>query len=90
MCGRFVITHPHFDRIEHILGTEFPPVALRYNIAPTQMIPVIRQMETGTYPMDDFRWGLMPYWSNESKIAYSTFNARVEAVAEKPVFRTPF
>jgi putative SOS response-associated peptidase YedK len=90
MCGRFVIAQPRFERIEHILGTEFPPVALRYNIAPTQMVPVIRQTETGTYQMDDFRRGLIPFWSKESKIAYSTFNARVETVAAKPVFRTPF
>jgi putative SOS response-associated peptidase YedK len=36
------------------------------------------------------RWGLIPYWSKEAKTRYSTINARIETVAEKPTYRTPF
>jgi len=36
------------------------------------------------------RWGLVPAWSRESKIKYSTINARIESVAEKPTYRSPF
>ena len=36
------------------------------------------------------KWGLVPHWSKEPKIKYSTINARVETVAEKPVYRNPF
>ena len=90
MCGRFVIAQTHFRRIEARLGTEFPPLPPRYNIAPTQRIPAIRQLEDGCYAMDDYRWGLIPFWSKEPKIPYSTFNARAETVADKPVFRAPF
>ena len=33
------------------------------------------------------RWGLVPFWSKDVKIAYSTINARSEEVASKPAFR---
>ena len=36
------------------------------------------------------KWGLIPHWSKEAKTKYSTINARIETVAEKPVYRTPF
>jgi putative SOS response-associated peptidase YedK len=36
------------------------------------------------------KWGLVPHWSKEPKTRYSTINARIESVAEKPVYRTPF
>jgi putative SOS response-associated peptidase YedK len=35
------------------------------------------------------RWGLLPYWAKDPAIAYSTFNARSEDIAEKPAFREP-
>ena len=36
------------------------------------------------------RWGLIPSWSKDDKIAQHTFNARGETVAEKPSFRAAF
>jgi putative SOS response-associated peptidase YedK len=33
------------------------------------------------------RWGLLPHWAKDEKIAYSTFNARAEEFTAKPVFR---
>ena len=90
MCGRFAVAQTRFERIEQILGTEFPERVPRYNIAPTQTIAVIRQAEHGGYVMEDFRWGLVPFWAKDSKLPYSTFNARIETVETKPVFRGPF
>ena len=89
MCGRFVIATPHFSRIERALATPFQAVEPRYNIAPTQHIPVIRQAEQG-YEMAELRWGLIPFWSKSPTTEYSTFNARSETVATKPAFRGPF
>jgi putative SOS response-associated peptidase YedK len=36
------------------------------------------------------RWGLIPYWSKDAKIAYSTINAKAETVATAPAFREAF
>jgi putative SOS response-associated peptidase YedK len=89
MCGRYAIATPHFTRIEQALGTPFQAVQPRYNIAPTQNIPVIRQTEHG-YELTELRWGLIPFWSKTPTTEYSTFNARIETVATKPAFRGPF
>jgi putative SOS response-associated peptidase YedK len=67
-------------------GLELKP---RYNITPSQDIPIIRDTETER-EMAMARWGLIPSWSKESKSKYSTINARIESVAEKPTYRTPF
>lgn len=36
------------------------------------------------------KWGLVPGWSKQSRTKYATINARIETVAEKPTYRTPF
>ena len=37
-----------------------------------------------------FKWGLIPSWAKDAKIAYSTINARADTVATKPAFRSAF
>lgn len=75
MCGRFAVTQPRFTHIEHALGTTFAPVPPSYNIAPTQPISVIRQIED-VYVMSEMKWGLVPAWSKTPSTPYSTFNAK--------------
>jgi putative SOS response-associated peptidase YedK len=36
------------------------------------------------------KWGLIPSWAKDAKIAYSTINARADTVATKPAFRAAF
>lgn len=91
MCGRFTLHTPE-SRIREAFNIEqTAPLGLkpRYNIAPSQQIPIIRDTETG-HVMVMARWGLVPHWSKEPKTKYSTINARIESVAEKPAYRTPF
>ena len=65
-------------------------IAPRYNIAPTTMIDVVVPHETGR-GLPTMRWGLIPsWWKKTAKEAPSTFNARAETVATKPMFRTAF
>ncbi|HVF99831.1 MAG TPA: SOS response-associated peptidase [Chloroflexia bacterium] len=62
----------------------------RYNIAPQQHNPVIVGAcdgQGGQNQLELMRWGLVPAWSKESQVAYSTINARAETVASKPTFR---
>ena len=61
----------------------------RFNIAPTQMAPVVRRSDDGRR-MDMLRWGLIPSWSKDKNIASKLINARGETVAQKPSFRDAY
>jgi putative SOS response-associated peptidase YedK len=91
MCGRFTLYTPE-SRIRKAFHLEqTAPLGLkpRFNIAPSQQVPIIRATETDR-EMVLARWGLIPHWSKEPKTKYSTINARIESVAEKPAYRTSF
>ena len=89
MCGRFnLITNGDalvdFFQLEQ--GLELTP---RYNIAPSQTVPVVRNEGSGRH-LALHRWGLVPAWAKDPKTGYRMINARAETVAEKPAFRTAF
>jgi len=101
MCGRFV--SPGEAEIEafwhigrHNWRSPFEPVRhTRFNVAPQQgnpgnHIPVLRADADGVLELTDLQWWLLPFWSKEPRIKYSTFNARVESVATSASFREPF
>lgn len=59
-----------------------------YNVAPQTMQPVIRlDRDTGRRQLTAMRWGLIPFWSKDPKIGYSTINAKAETIAINPTFR---
>lgn len=90
MCGRFSqtpIIQAIFSRYSFI-GEDPAGIVPRYNIAPTQLVPVIFRDEEGDH-LKSMRWGLVPHWSKEIGTR-PLFNARGETVAEKPSFRTAF
>jgi putative SOS response-associated peptidase YedK len=62
----------------------------RYKIAPTTQIHVV-SLADGTPELVPMRWGLIPgWWKKTAKEVPSTFNARAETVAQKPMFRSAF
>lgn len=61
----------------------------RFNIAPTQDVAAVRLVD-GKRQLAMFHWGLIPSWSKDAKLAYSTINARADSVATKPAFRSAF
>ncbi len=86
MCGRYVITSTP-EAIRALFGygeqPNFPP---RYNVAPTQPIPVARLLDRKrSFAL--MRWGLIPSWVKDPKIFPFLINARGESVLEKPAFR---
>jgi putative SOS response-associated peptidase YedK len=86
MCGRYIIiTSP--DEFRRLFGypdqPNFPP---RYNVAPTQPIPIVRMMEDQRR-FALVRWGLMPPWVKDPKAFTLLINARGESAHEKPSFR---
>jgi putative SOS response-associated peptidase YedK len=90
MCGRYAIATSRLPRIENALRIALPALAPRYNVAPTQPVPIIRATAERRYELAEARWGLIPAWSKEPRTAYATFNARVETVATKPAFRAAY
>jgi len=58
----------------------------RYNVAPTQPVPVIRRQEP-IRELSLMRWGLIPSWTKEPSVAASMINARSETASTKPAFR---
>jgi putative SOS response-associated peptidase YedK len=62
-----------------------------YNIAPTQTVAAVRATaDAGKNELIPLKWGLIPSWAKDPKIASSLINARAETVAEKPSFRSAF
>jgi putative SOS response-associated peptidase YedK len=77
------LVEEYFDSV-----SDEPDWTPRYNIAPTQPVPVIRQHPKE--PVRDLslmRWGLIPSWAKDSSVAGSMINARAETAAAKPAFR---
>ena len=86
MCGRYAITTtPEAMRslFRYPDQPNFPP---RYNIAPTQPIPVVRLIE-GQRRFSLVRWGLTPSWVRDPRAFSLLINARGESVFDKPAFR---
>jgi putative SOS response-associated peptidase YedK len=86
MCGRFVITSAP-EALRQLFGyaeqPNFPP---RFNIAPTQPIPVVI-IENGIRHFRLMRWGLLPAWVKDPRSFTLLINARSETVQEKPAFK---
>jgi putative SOS response-associated peptidase YedK len=91
MCGRFrlsrrkQIIEEHFDTADW--QDDWSP---RFNIAPTQQVPVIRQHpKEPIRQLSMMRWGLIPQWAKDASGAARTINGRSETSASKPAFRDP-
>jgi len=93
MCGRFT-QHLSWKEIVDLYNITRDVPALnvraRFNFAPTQDGAACRLNEDGEREIVKLRWGLIPFWAKDEKIAYKTINARAETVAEKPAFRAAF
>jgi len=89
MCGRFTLA-TDLERLKARFGFTSPSfeVAPRYNIAPTQRVPVIVHNERRELKL--FRWGLIPAWAKDTAIGSKMINARSETALEKPSFKRLF
>lgn len=93
MCGRYTLRTPAAEVARHFglpLLEHLEHLEPRYNIAPTQQVPVVRLAQTGQRELVTMRWGLVPSWSKEGRPDARTINARSETAHEKPTFRGPF
>ncbi|MEL4357860.1 MULTISPECIES: SOS response-associated peptidase [unclassified Luteococcus] len=101
MCGRYAASASQdllvetFEVEEVVQLESLPPLAPRYNIAPTDPVPAVMDRadkESGqvTRKLARPRWGLVPSWAKDRTRAASLINARSETVATKPSFRKAF
>lgn len=92
MCGRFdnLIARDAYRglfKAQRLPKSNFP---LRYNIAPTDQIPIVRiDPRDGEREVVMARWGLIPFWMKE-KPKVPHINARAETVHKLPLFREAF
>ena len=87
MCGRIstaTLSPEDISGLFHIIN--IPSFLQSYNVAPTLHIPAIRE-QGQVRSLGNLRWGLIPHWARDKHIKASTFNARVETLTQKPVFR---
>ena len=91
MCGRFTQKAP-WEKVKKEFAAKttgsdlFQP---RYNIAPMQIVPVVRDAESERV-ISALKWGLVPSWSKDAEIGNRMINARAETLTEKPSFREAF
>lgn len=89
MCGRFAQRSPSKKIAKKFKVEEVPPLAERYNVAPTQTVLAVRGAGDAR-EASFFKWGLVPRWAKDSGIGNKLINARSETVAEKSSFRDAF
>jgi putative SOS response-associated peptidase YedK len=90
MCGRYAITLPPEAVRAFFAFAESPSFPPRYNIAPTQPIPVVvaaPHSRGGARHFQLMRWGFLPGFVKDPKVFPLLINARAETLAEKPSFR---
>jgi putative SOS response-associated peptidase YedK len=102
MCGRYVTPnqsaverHYHLGRGENNPYPADSSFAARYNVTPQQgnpraYVPVIRHRADGNLELATMQWWLLPHWSKEARIKFSTFNARTDKVSSAASYRVPF
>ncbi len=86
MCGRYTLTNPHQLPLRFDVAAESTAsLAPRYNVAPSQDLPVIVEQASGR-GLQVMRWGFQPAWITSPK-APAPINARAETLLERSMFR---
>jgi putative SOS response-associated peptidase YedK len=94
MCGRFTyrLTWPELVRLYRLtLDAPARNTQPRYNVCPTTAIDAVIERD-GQRELLPMRWGLIPSWWSKplKEMKLAAFNARVETVMDKPMFRDAF
>jgi putative SOS response-associated peptidase YedK len=90
VCGRYRLSRRKqvIEEYFETVSSEEDDWVPRYNIAPTQPVPVIRQNpKEPVRELSLMRWGLIPSWAKDPTGSASMINARAETAGTKPAFR---
>jgi putative SOS response-associated peptidase YedK len=88
MCGRYVLKHAEqiplrFDATAD--DAVRAALADRFNIAPTEPVPVVVEEPSGARQVAIAAWGIAPH--RPGGRPFLAFNARAESLTERPTFR---
>jgi putative SOS response-associated peptidase YedK len=88
MCGLYRLSRRKQILAEHFDTADWQDDrSPRYNIAPTQSVPVVRQHpKESVRQLSLMKWGLIPHWASDPAIATRAINAKSETAATKPAF----
>src|SRR5215813_6210854 len=89
MCGRFFLIATPAEIKRRFKVDHVPDLALRYNIAPAQVSPIVIAAEKGK-SVHMARWGLVPSWSRDLSLGAGMINAPAETLESKAAYRTTF
>jgi putative SOS response-associated peptidase YedK len=88
MCGRYSLSKSKIELEERFQAEMLPDFHPRYNIAPTQLIPVITSQSPKGFSF--FYWGITPEFGQNRPVTQTLINARAETVSEKISFKISF
>ncbi len=92
MCGRIVLNTDTPKLLKQFKAALVEPMEWhpRFNIAPTQLLPIVVSSEREGRVLRMMRWGLVPAWAKDDAMASKLINCRAETAHEKPSFRSGF
>src|ERR1700722_4905143 len=92
MCGRYYSTGDK-KKIAAAFRMKVPDELVifpSFNVAPQTFQPVIRLNDDGEREIVMMKWGLVPFFAKDTKMAYSTINARAETITTIAAYKEPF
>lgn len=88
MCGRYSLSKSKIELEERFQAEMLPDFKPRYNIAPTQLVPVITSQSPKGFSF--FYWGITPDFGKNKPVAQKLINARAESIHDKVSFKSSF
>ncbi len=88
MCGRYSLSKSKIELEERFQAEMLGDFSPRYNIAPTQLVPVITSESPKGFSF--FYWGITPDFAKNKPVSQKFINAKAETVNEKASFKTSF
>jgi putative SOS response-associated peptidase YedK len=88
MCGRYSLSKSKIEleeRFQAEMLTDFKP---RYNIAPTQLVPVVTSQSPKGFSF--FYWGITPEFGRNKPVSQKLINAKAESIHQKMTFKSSF
>ncbi len=88
-CGRYALSATGRELMRRYHLDKAPSEVPRsFDVKPGQTLPVVAQPDEGELQLEMMKWGLVPsWWKRDSKIGFTTFNARAENVFTSGMWR---